>query len=148
MALVYNVGAEQILNGGVDLLTDTLDVVLVKSSYTPNRDDTNAVLASAEISGVSGYVGGHAGAGRRTLASKTVTRDNGTDRVTFDAADPSAWTLGAGDTIGGAIIIRRGTSSDATAVPLFHVAISPAVPTNGSSFTLQFDAAGIAYIQQ
>lgn len=147
-SFVYNLGAYELRNGGaVSFSADTIEVILVKSTYTANKDDTNSVYAAAEIAGVSGYTGGYAGAGRKVLASKTITNDTTNDRIVYDAADPSAWTLGAGDTIGGAIIGEKGAASDATAYPLFFLDFTD-VATNGSTFTLTFSADGIGYTQQ
>jgi hypothetical protein len=146
-SLVFNVGSYQLQHRDVDFASDTIEVILVKSTYTPNKDDTNSVYAAAEISGVSGYTGGYAGAGRKVLANKSITNDTTNDRTVYDADDPSAWTLGTGDTVGGAIIGKKGSANDTTAVPLFYLDFTD-VPTNGSTFTLQFNASGIAYTQQ
>lgn len=146
-SLVYNVGSYQLQHRDVDWLNDTIEVILVKSTYTPNKDDTNSVYAAAEISGVSGYVGGFGGAGRKVLSGKTLTNDTTNDRTVYDAADPSAWTLAVGDTVGGAIIGKKGSANDSTAVPLFFLDFAD-TPTNGSTFTIVFDANGITYTQQ
>lgn len=147
-SLTYNEGAHQLESGGsVNYTADDIEVILVKSGYAANKDDTNTVLAAAEISGVTGYVGGFGGAGRKLLAGKSKTKDNANDRIVYDAADPSAWTLGAGDTVGGAIIAKKGAANDTTAVLLFFLDFTD-VPTNGSTFTLQFHADGIGYTQQ
>lgn len=146
-SLTYNIGSLGIGDGSLDFLTDTIEVILTKSTYSPNKDDTNSAYAAAEISGVSGYTGGFGGAGRKVLGSKTVTNDTTNDRTVHDAADPSAWTLGVGDTVGGCIIGKKGAASDATAVPLFFLDFTD-IPTNGSTFTLQFHADGIGYTQQ
>jgi hypothetical protein len=143
----YNAGSLALQNGTVVWATDTIECVLVKSSYVFDKDHVNGTPAASEITGVSGYVGGFGGAGRKVLASKTITNDTTNDRTVFDAADPSAWTLGTGDTVGGAVIQKKGAASDATAVPLFFLDFTD-VPTNGSTFTLSFDANGIAYTQQ
>ena len=146
-SLTYNAGAYGIQHRDIDYLSDTIEVILVKSTYTPDKDDTNSVYAAAEISGVSGYTGGFGGAGRKVLASKTMTNDTTNDRTVYDAADPSSWTLGTGDTVGGAIIGKKGSASDATATPIFFLDFTD-TPTNGSAFTLSFDALGIGYTQQ
>lgn len=149
-SLVYNEGAHQLgSNGSVSWSADTIELVLTKSTYTPNKDDTNSVLAAAEIV-ATGYTGGFGGAGRKVLASKTHTKDNTNDRDVYDAADPSAWTLGGAvnDTVGGCIVQKKGSADDTTAVMLAFLDIVPDVPTNGSTFTLQFDANGIFYTQQ
>lgn len=146
-SLTFNVGSYQLQHRDVDYLSDTIEIILTKSTYTPNKDDTNSVYAAAEISGVSGYTGGYAGAGRKTLGTKTITNDTTNDRTVYDAADPSAWTLGTGDTVGGAIIGKKGSANDTTAIPLFFLDFTD-VPTNGSTFTLSFHADGIAYTAQ
>lgn len=147
-SFTYNEGAMQLESGGsVNYASDTIEVILVKSTYTANKDDTNTAYAAAEISGVSGYTGGYGGAGRKVLASKTKTKDTTLDRIVYDAADPSAWTLGTGDTIGGCIIGKKGSADDTTAVPLFFLDFTD-IPTNGSTLTLQFHADGIGYTAQ
>jgi hypothetical protein len=146
-SFTYNIGSKSIADRSVDWLNDTIEVVLVKSTYTANKDDVNGTPAASEITGVSGYTGGFGGAGRKVLASKTITNDTPNDRTVFDAADPSSWTLGTGDTIGGIVVQKKGSASDATAVPLFFLDITD-IPTNGSPFSLVFDANGIGYTQQ
>jgi hypothetical protein len=146
-SFTYNIGSKSLADRTVDFLADIIEIILVKSTYVANKDDTLGTPAASEITGVSGYVGGFGGAGRKVLASKTITNDTANDRTVFDAADPSAWTLGTGDTIGGAVVQKKGAAADSTAVPLFFLDFAD-VPTNGSPFTLTFDANGIAYTQQ
>lgn len=80
----YANGLLAVANGGVDLDTDTIKLMLVTSSYTPNqgthnfRDD----LGATEASGGTGYP-----AGGFTLASKTLGVSTLT--VNWDAADIS-----------------------------------------------------------
>lgn len=147
-SLTFNEGSYALQTGGVSFSADNIDIILVKSTYTPNKDDTAAVLAAAELGAISGYVPGYGGAGRKVLGTKTVTNDTTNDRTTYDAADPTAWTLGAGETIGGALIVKRGAADDTTATLLFFLEITPAIPTNGSTVTVQFNAGGIGYTQQ
>jgi hypothetical protein len=126
-----------------------MEVILVTDTYAAaaNKDDAIATVVAGEIPNISGYVRGFGGAGRKLLAGKTVTKDVANDRVVYDANDPSVWTLGVGATVGGAVIQKKGAADDTTAVPLFLLDFSD-TPTNGSTFTLQFDANGIAYTQQ
>jgi hypothetical protein len=81
-------------DGTYDILTEAdLKAMLVTSSYTPDRDDQYVDDGGAndptdhEISGGSGYTGGFGGAGRKVLASKTITIDLVNDRSDFDCAD-------------------------------------------------------------
>lgn len=147
-SFTYNGGSKALQDGTVNWAADTIEVVLTKSTYTPNKDDVNGTPAASEITGVSGYTGGFGGAGRKVLASKTHTNDTVNDRTVYDAADPSTYgALGAGDTIGGVVIQKKGAASDATAVPLFFIDVTD-TPTNGSAVALVFDALGIGYTQQ
>jgi hypothetical protein len=149
-SFTYNNGSFRLQDRGtgtVDFLADTIEFVLIKSSHTPNKDDTGATPAGGEITGVAGYTGGFGGAGRKVLASKTITNDTTNDRTVYDCADPSAWTLGTGDTVGAVLVQKKGSASDATAVPLFYLDITD-FPTNGSTFTLTVDANGLGYTQQ
>jgi hypothetical protein len=146
-SFTYNIGSKSLADRTLDYAAGVIEVILMKSTYTANKDDTYTVYAAGEISGVAGYTGAYGGAGRKVLATKTITNDTANDRTVYDAADPSAWTLGTGDTIGGAIVGLKGAAADATAIPLFWCDITD-LPTNGSTFTLIFDALGIGYTQQ
>lgn len=146
-SLTYNEGALALEDGSVDWAADDIEFIYVKNGYTPNQDDGHAVLAAAEISGVTGYTGGWGGSGRQLLASKTRVKDNATNRIVYDAADPVTRTIGPGDTIGGVIIMKKGAADDTTAVLLFYLATA-ATPTNGSDIDFAFDATGIRYLQQ
>lgn len=94
----YNYGSMALWDGTYDILTETnAKVMLVTSSYTPDRDNQYIDDGGAndptdhEISGGSGYTGGFGGSGRKALASKTITIDLANDRSDFDAADVT-WT--------------------------------------------------------
>jgi hypothetical protein len=100
-------------------------------------------VSASELSG-TGYVGGFGGAGRKALASKTITEDDTNDRGTYDAADPSAWTgLNAG-TIGGVIVIKENTT-DADSDLLAFIDTNDLV-TNGSDVTFNIATAGLFYL--
>lgn len=140
----YNKGKAQVMNGGIDLLTDTIKVMLVTSSYTFNPDHNFISDVVANEISVTGYTGGFGGAGRKTLASKTVTEDDTNDRSVFDAADVSWTALGAGATIGGAILVKEVTNDGASPAIAF---LDPTdLPTNGSDVNLVFDATGILWM--
>lgn len=146
-SLVYDIGSYSLQNGSVAFATDTIIGILVASTYTPAQADTHTQITAAEISGITGYTGGWGGSGRVTLGTKTLTNDTTNNRTTYGAANPAAWTLGTGATIGGIVIAKNGAADDTTMIPLFFCACT-ATPTNGGTFTLTFSANGIAYTQQ
>lgn len=127
----YTSGLRDVADRTIDLVGDTLKLMLVTSAYTPNKDhdfvdDVNA----AELTG-GNYTAGFAGAGRKTLAGKAFSTDTGNDRVewTFSAA---TWTalLGAAGNPKYAIIIKEITN-DAASRLVAYLDLGTVV-TNGS----------------
>lgn len=140
-SFIFNAGSNAINDGSTDFLTDTVKVMLV--TVVPGQDDDN--LSGFTELNVGGYAPGFAGAGRKTIAGKTVTNDDTSNRSKLDADDPSAWTLAAGGTVVGAVSYFHDTD-DASSTPLFFHDTG-SIPTNGSTFTLQFHADGMGYAQ-
>jgi hypothetical protein len=69
----------------------TIKAVLLKPTYTPNRDHKFASdFATHEATG-TGYTGGFGGGGRKSLAGKSATSDDPNNRNIFVATPPS-WT--------------------------------------------------------
>ena len=83
----YNSYKKNVLDGTVDLVNDTIKMMLVTSSYTPNVDTHNFIddVSTNEVSASGSY-----SAGGLTLASKTTTQDDTDNEGVFDCADPSA----------------------------------------------------------
>lgn len=133
-----------LLNAGIDLLSNTIKVMLVQTSYTPDKDhdfvDSITAATSKELSG-TGYTAGFAGSGRKTLASKTVTKDNGADVAYFDAADVTWTGLNAG-TVGFAAVIKEVTT-DADSPLLCIVDVSPDIVSNTGDYTITWAADGL-----
>ncbi len=107
----YNNGLQDILDGGTDLLSNSIKCALVTSSYTFNADHDNFDEITNEVSG-SGYT-----AGGETLASKAVNKDTTNDRAEFDAADITAWSGASGWTARAAVLYKdTGTASTSTLI--------------------------------
>ncbi len=146
MALVYNQFKHLESNGTIDLLTDTIKVMLVGSTYTATADDSfvsPTIVAGQELSG-TGYVGGYAGSGRKTLSSKVITRDDTNDRAEFSAA-PVTWTSINAGTIAAAVIIRERAATGDTMSELIGYVNTGGFPvvTNGGDFTITWNVEGI-----
>lgn len=136
---LYQNGIKLILDRTIDLAADTLKVMLLSSSYTPNPDHIFVSDLSGELSG-TGYVGGHAGSGRKTLASKVIGKDDSSNKAYFDAADVT-WTAINAGTAAYAVVFKEG-ASDAASTVICNVDIADTV-TNGGDLTIQWDSAGI-----
>jgi len=149
----YTTGVKEILDRTIDFVGDnTIKIMLLSNatSYTYDADNLVADAGGANDpvdaeTNVSGYARGWGGAGRKALASKTMTVDNSNNWVKIDAADPSAWTLASGQTVVAAIIIKEGGANDTTSRLLFYVDFTDTA-TNGGTFTVAFNADGIATV--
>jgi hypothetical protein len=140
-SLIFNVGKTQIANGGIDLLTDVLRVMLVTSAYTPDADDAHigivAGARAAELSG-SGYT-----ADGELLSNRVVTQDDGNDRAEFDDTADMTWTaISAGTAAAAVVYLDSGT--DSTSWPICYIDTGGfPVVTNGGDLTIQWNAEGI-----
>ncbi len=133
--------------GPMDLLADTIKIMLMKTTYSIDIDthqDVADIIAS-EIVATSYAARGDATA----LGSKTVTLVVASDRAEFDAANNVYVTIGNGanDTFDQIVVIReRATGpADADTLVLAHATVS-STTTNGGNVTLVFNAAGLLHI--
>jgi hypothetical protein len=154
---VYNNAAEQIGLGNVDWVNDTLKVMFVTASYVANRDhvfvEEGVNDANQHEIVCTGYTGGFAGAGRKSLASKTITQDDPNDRVVFDAADFTGGTTwsslgnGTNATIAGAIVIKEVTADTDSLLICYLDFTESTLATNSSDVDLTFHATnGVFYL--
>jgi hypothetical protein len=137
--LVYNKGKTEIMNGGIDLLTSTIRVMLVNSGYV--ADDAHDDLADGprtnELSG-TGYT-----ADGELLNNKAVTEDDPNNRAEFDNTVDTTWTgIDAGTADAAVIYLDSGTDSTSWLIAYIDSGGFPIV-TNGGDLTIQWNAEGI-----
>jgi hypothetical protein len=134
VAGVYNRSKGRLFVAG-----DDLRVMLVTSSYTFNPDhDFVADVVANEIAGASGYA-------RQALTSEALTIDDTNDRVALTADNVAFGALGTGASPAAAIVYRHVTN-DSDGVLLAYLDFAAPIPTNGSTFTLTWNAGGIARV--
>jgi hypothetical protein len=134
----YDTFFRDIMNGSIDLDTDTIKCMLVTASYTADRavhdkinDVTNEVSAS-------GYTAGGA-----TLGSVALNLDTTNHRCEFDAADV-AWTS---DLTARAAVLYKDTGNVATSPLIAYIDFgSDQTSSGGGTFTIQIHADGFLYI--
>lgn len=140
--VIYNSFKKKIMDGSIDLDTDTIKVVLVTSSYTPNIDThTQYSHITNQVTG-TGYTAGGA-----TLANKSVAVDTTNDRAKFDA-DDTTWTS-ASVTARGAIIYKyvdNEGSPDDTSPLICYKDFGADVTSTNADFTIKWHADGILYL--
>lgn len=80
--VIVNGFKKNIMNGGIDLDTDTIKLMLTTSAYTADQDSHEFKSSvNNEVAG-TGYT-----AGGQALTSKAVTQDNTDNEGVFDADD-------------------------------------------------------------
>lgn len=134
--VIYNSFKRDIANGSIDLDTDTIKIMLVTSAYTPDIDaHTKRSDITNEVVG-TGYTAGGA-----TLASKTVTANNTTDKGVFDAADV-VWTTSTITARGAVLYKSRGGAASADELICYLDFTTDQISSSGD-FNITFGATGI-----
>jgi len=133
--VVYNAFKKNIMNGTIDLDTDTIKVMLVTSDYTPDIDlhDYKDDVTN-EVSG-TGYT-----AGGKALTTTSVTQDNTDDEGVFDADDVT-WSSSTITARGAVLYKDTGAASTSPLICYFDFT-SDQSSSNGD-FTIQWNAEGI-----
>jgi len=135
---VYNRAKGLLLDGTLDLTSDTLKVMLVGTGYTPNADDDFADTPAASEISVTGYTPGFAGSGRKTLGTKAFVVNDTNDRGEFTAANLTWTGLAAGATIKWAIVYKHITSDAASPLIAALDVHATGLATNGGDIGLNF----------
>lgn len=122
----------------IDWLSDTIDVALVTSGYTPaqDTDDFWDDVAANEVANGNGYTTNGV-----ALTTKTLAYTAGTNVIKGDADDVS-W---AASTITAryAVIYDRTPGSDATRPLIGYVDFGANQTTNNGTFQITWSASGI-----
>ena len=134
--LIYNSFKRDQMNGSIDLDTDTIKMMLVTSTYSPNQDThTKRSDVTNEVVG-TGYT-----AGGVTLANKTVTVDNTGNTGVFDADNITIAT--ATITARGAVLYKsRGGASTADEL-IAYLDSGSDISSTAGNFVITFSASGI-----
>lgn len=135
-SVIYNSFKRDIMNGALDLDTDTIKVMLVTSSYTADQDaHTKRSDITNEVSG-TGY-----SAGGASLANKAVTADNTDNEGVFDA-DDLTWSTATITARGAVLYKSRGGASSADEL-ICYIDFGADKSSSAGNFTLQWDSEGI-----
>ncbi len=134
--VIYNAFKKYIMNGAIDLDTDTIKVMLVTSTYTPDQDahDFRDDITN-EVSGTGYSAGGSA------LANKAVTADNTDNEGVFDA-DDLAWATSTITARGAVLYKARGGASSADEL-IAYIDFGADKISDAGTFTIAWDAEGI-----
>jgi hypothetical protein len=128
-SLIYNSFLNDLVKGNVDMDTDTFKVMLVTSTYTPDKD-THAKRSSVtnEVSG-TGYT---AGGATTTATVSAVDTTNDRQEITIGAASWASSTI----TARAAVVYKsRGGASSADELVAYIDFVSDVISSSGT-FTL------------
>jgi len=127
-SLIYNSCIDDLARGAIDFDTDTFKVMLVTSTYTPNKDthDKRDDVTN-EVSGTGYTAGGSA-------SVCTVTKDTANDKVTLSFAAVS-WATATITARGAVYYKSRGGASSADEL-VAYVDFGGDVSSTGATFTL------------
>lgn len=131
--VIYSSFKRDIMNGAIDLDTDTIKVMLVTSTYTPSASHTKRSDITNEVSG-TGYT-----AGGTAIGSPTVT--NVSTNGVFDGNDVS-WTTSTITARGAVLYKSRGGASSADELICYLDFGTDKISTAGT-FTISWNASGI-----
>ena len=133
--VIYNSFKKKIMDGSIDLDTDTIKVALVTSTYTPDQDVHDFFDdITNEVTG-TGYTAGGA-----TLANKAVTADNTDNEGVFDADDVS-WTTSTITARGAVLYKSTGVAS--TSPLIAYLDFTTDKVSTAGTFTIAWNAEGI-----
>lgn len=127
---IYPSFKTDIQNGGIDLDTDTIKVMLVTSSYTYSAAHDRANDITNEVASGGGYTTGGA-----TLASKTLAAG------VFDAADVT-WPTSTITARGAVIYKSTGTAANDPLIA--YIDFGSDKSSSSGTFTIAWNASGIS----
>lgn len=133
--VIYNSFKGAIMDGGVDLDTDTIKVALVTSTYTPDQDTHDFFDdVTNEVSG-TGYT-----AGGETIANDDVTVDTTDNEGVYDGDDVT-WASSTITARGAVIYKSTGTAS--TSPLICYLDFGSDQSSSAGDFTIQWNSEGI-----
>lgn len=134
--VIYNSFKQKIMDGSIDLDTDTIKVALVTSSYTPSQDDHEDYAdITNEVANGNGYATQGA-----TLANGAVTKDNTDNEGVFDADDV---TWAASSITARGAIVYKDSGTDSTSWFICYLDFGADKTSSSGNFTITWNAEGI-----
>lgn len=133
--IIFNSFKRDIMNGGIDLDTDTIKVALVTSSYTPDQDTHDNFDDVTDEVSATGYTAGGA-----SLANKAVTADNTDNEGVFDA-DDTAW--GSSSITARAAVVYKDTGTPSTSKLICYFDFGSDQISSSGTFTIAWNSEGI-----
>ena len=137
---VYNIAAQRLLEGDLDLNAPADLRVLLLTTDAEDRDHAS-VQAIKTAGAVEASYGGYS---RQALTGDSTSLDNPNDRAEYTANNITFASVPAGVTIVAAVVYLHVDGTDPNDVPVAHVDSGGfPVAGNGSDIQVQWNAEGI-----
>lgn len=130
-SLIYNTAIDNIVRGNFDFDANTFKVMLVTSSYSPNKDTHND---RADVTNEVGASGTYAtGGGTTTATVQSIDTTNNDVEVSFSSVSFTGATITAS-----AAIIYKSTGTAANDLLLAYVDFGSDVSSTAGTFAVNF----------
>jgi hypothetical protein len=133
-SLIYNSCLNDMARGSIDFDTDTFKVMLVTSTYSPNKDTHTK---RSDVTNEVGASGTYASGGSASVC--TVTNDTANDRITMAFASVN-WTTATITARAAVIYKSRGGASSADEL-VAYVDFGADITSTADTFTVTFSSA-------
>lgn len=133
--IIYNSAKGKLMDGSIDLDTDTINIALVTSSYTPNQDTHEDFDDITNEVTDTGYTAGGA-----TLSNVSISINTTDNRAELDADDVT-WS-DSSITARGAVIYKD-TGTAGTSWLICYLDFTSDYTSTNSDFTITWGADGI-----
>jgi hypothetical protein len=130
VVLVYQRGWHQMTTGAL-AWDANLKAILLRSTYTPNRDHDYIADISAHEAGGPGCTSGFGASGRKALTGATVTLDDANDRANLVGPTSLVW-VGINTAQVAGFAIAREKTSDADSPLVAYFDFTPVTPQGGT----------------
>ncbi len=140
MSLVYNEFKRANAAGEIDLDADDIRVALLMTNTTVDAEnDGTATLSNyTDLDECDG-----ANYARQALTSEAVVKDDGNDRASFDADNPTWNALGNGTRANKGALVYKHVTDDTDSIPIAFIEFGSPQNPGGSNFTVTWHANGI-----
>ncbi len=134
--VLFNSFKKRIMDGSIDLDSDTLKVALMAGSFVPDMDLHTfwSDVRANEVAGTNYTAGG------QVLAGKVVTQDNAADKAVFDANDVT-WSASTITARYAVIYKDTGVTTSSPLICCFDFGADKS--SSNGDFTIQWNASGI-----
>jgi hypothetical protein len=136
---IKNIAKGRTWSGDMDLNADSMRLILCMTNTTADTDIDADNTSSYTLDEMDG-----ANYARQTLANIAVNVDDANDRAEFDADDVSIASLGNGTRAMQGYLIHEHITNDAASFPFLWNDFSSTINPGGSTFTITWNAEGIA----